>query len=116
VHRHIGPGLLESAYEMGLCDELETAGLSFTRHQSFPLVYKGKALGGDYRIDLIVEGSLVLEIKAVHQLLSIHEAQLQTYLRLSGVKLGLLMNFNTTHLKDGIRRVLAPDAVSHYIR
>jgi GxxExxY protein len=116
VHRQLGPGLLESIYETCLCDELASAGLSFARQKSLPVVYKGKSLDGNYQIDIIVEDSLILEIKAVNQLLPIHEAQLQTYLRLSGLKLGLLMNFNATQVKDGIRRVLAGDAASHYVR
>jgi GxxExxY protein len=116
VHRHLGPGLMESLYEACLCEELASSGLPFVRQQSFPLVYKGKPVGGRYTVDLIVDESLLLEIKAIHQLLPLHEAQLQTYLRLSGLKVGLLMNFNTTLVKDGIRRVLAPDAVAHYLR
>jgi GxxExxY protein len=115
VHRHIGPGLLESLYETCLCDELASAGLSFVRQRPFPVIYKGRRLDGHFQLDVIVEEALVLEIKAVHQLLPVHEAQLQTYLRLSGLKPGLLMNFNTTHVKDDIRRILAPDAISNYV-
>lgn len=116
VHRHLGPGLLERLYETYLCDELALAGLSFIRQRVLPVVYKGKTLDGHYQIDLIVEDSLALEIKSVHTLLPVHEAQLQTYLHLSGLRLGLLMNFNSAYMKDGIRRVLAPDAVSYYVR
>ena len=116
VHRHLGPGLLESVYETCLCDELSAAGLPFVRQRRIPVIYKGRTLDEYFQMDLIVEEQLALEIKAVHQVLPIHEAQLQTYLRLSGLPLGLLMNFNAARMKDGISRVLAPDAVSHYIR
>ena len=110
VHRNLGPGLLEKLYETCLCEELTKAGLPFVRQKSLPVVYKGKALGGHYEMDIIVQENLVLEIKAVHQVLPIHEAQLQTYLRLSGLPLGLLMNFNSVRMKDGISRVIGPDA------
>jgi GxxExxY protein len=80
------------------------------------VVYKGKILNGRYQLDVVIEESLVIEIKAVQQILPVHEAQLQTYLRLSGLPLGLLMNFNANRMKEGISRVLAPDAVSHYMR
>jgi GxxExxY protein len=116
VHRNLGPGLLESVYEACLCDELTSIGLTFVRQRSLPVFYKGKTLDGHYQMDILVEGALVIEVKAVHQLLPIHEAQLQTYLCLSGSPLGLLMNFNTTQMKDGIRRVIAPKAASYYIR
>jgi len=110
VHRNLGPGLLEKLYETCLCEELTTAALPFVRQKSLPVVYKGKALDGHYAMDIIVQENLVLEIKAVHQILPIHEAQLQTYLRLSGLPLGLLMNFNSVRMKDGISRVIGPDA------
>ena len=110
VHRNLGPGFLERLYETCLCDELTTAGLQFVRQKSLPVVYKGNALDGHYQIDIIVQENLVLEIKAVHQILPIHEAQLQTHLRLSGLPLGLLMNFNSVRMKDGISRVIGPDA------
>lgn len=116
VHRHLGPGLLEGVYEICLCEELASCGLSFARQRSLPVVYKGKTLNARYQLDVIVEESLVIEIKAVHQIQPVHEAQLQTYLRLSGLPLGLLMNFNIVRMKEGICRVLAPDAVLHYIR
>jgi GxxExxY protein len=110
VHRNLGPGLLEKLYETCLCDELTAAGLPFVRQKSLPVVYKGKALEGHYAMDIIVQENLVLEIKAVHQILPIHEAQLQTYLRLSILPLGLLMNFNSVRMKDGISRVIGPAA------
>jgi GxxExxY protein len=109
VHRHLGPGLVESMYETCLCDELTEAGLSFDRQRRLPAVYKRRTLDGHYQLDVIVEETLVLEIKAVHQVHPIHQAQLMTYLRLSGTPLGLLMNFNTVLMKDGITRVLNPN-------
>jgi GxxExxY protein len=104
VHRQLGPGLLESAYEECLCFELAQAGVSFARQVPLPLIYKDVRLDCGYRIDLILEDQLVVEVKAVEKLLPLHEAQLLTYLKLSGHKIGLLMNFNTLMLKDGIRR------------
>jgi GxxExxY protein len=104
VHRQLGPGLLESAYEECLCQELRDAGLPFARQMALPIVYKGRRLAFEYRMDIVVESVLVLEIKAVAALLPLHEAQLLTYLRLSGYHIGLLMNFNCPVLKDGIRR------------
>jgi GxxExxY protein len=116
VHRHLGPGLLERLYEECLCDELTAAGMGYVRQQALPVIYKGKTLNGFYRVDLVVEDELAVEIKSAPQVLPVHEAQLQTYLRLSGLKLGLLINFHTGQLKDGVRRILAPDAVSWYAR
>jgi GxxExxY protein len=107
VHRHLGPGLLESAYEECLCWELGQAGLAFARQVRLPVVYKGIRLDLGYQMDLVVEGSLVVELKTVEKLGPIHEAQLLTYLRLSGLRKGLILNFHTAHLRDGIlRRVL----------
>ncbi len=104
VHRHLGPGLLESAYEKCLCFELGQAGLSFERQVSLPIVYKQVRLDCGYRLDIVVENELVVELKAAERLLPIHEAQMLTYLRLSGHKVGLLMNFNSAVLKDGLKR------------
>jgi len=104
VHRTLGPGLLESVYEACLCHEFARAGLPFVRQKRVPVLYKGVAVDCDLVIDILVADALVLEIKAVQQILPVHEAQLLTYLRVSGVKLGLLMNFNVEMLKDGIRR------------
>jgi GxxExxY protein len=106
VHRNLGPGLVESIYETCLCDELAEAGLAFARQRRLPVVYKNRTLEGTFQLDIIVEDTLVLEIKAVHQMQPLHQAQLMTYLRLSGVSLGLLLNFNTVLMKDGIIRVL----------
>jgi GxxExxY protein len=106
VHRHLGPGLLESAYEECLCWELKQAGLAVRRQVSLPVVYKEVKLDVGYRLDLVVEDRLVIELKTVERLLPIHEAQLLTYLKLSGLKTGLLLNFNTAVLKDGIKRLV----------
>ena len=104
VHRTLGPGLLESVYEVCLCRELVLAGIPFVRQQKIPVLYKGESVDCDLRIDVIVNQSLALEIKSVHQILPVHEAQLLTYLRVSGLPLGLLLNFNEATMKDGIRR------------
>jgi GxxExxY protein len=104
VHRNLGPGLLESAYEECLCFEFDRAEVRYARQQKLPIRYKGHELDCRYKLDIVVDDTLILEIKAVDQIAPIHEAQLITYLRLSGIKLGLLMNFNTPMLKDGIRR------------
>lgn len=104
VHRQLGPGLLESAYEECLCDELREAGLPFARQVVLPIIYKGRRLNFEYRMDIVVGPGLVLEIKSVANILPVHESQLLTYLRLSGHRVGLLMNFNCPVLKDGIRR------------
>jgi GxxExxY protein len=106
VHRELGPGLLESAYEECLCYELKDRGIAFTRQVPLAVNYKGVRLDCGYRIDLIVERTLLLEIKAVEKLLPIHDAQILTYLRLSRIRVGLLMNFNTVVLRDGIRRIV----------
>jgi GxxExxY protein len=103
VHRHLGPGLLESAYEECLCFELNQTGIDFKRQVPLPVVYKSVRLDCGYRIDIIVEGRLILELKAIERLMPIHEAQVLTYMRLSGTHTGLSLNFNTPVLKDGIR-------------
>ena len=100
----LGPRLLESAYEECLCLELRHAEIAHARQVSLPIVYKGMRLDCGYRLDIVVEGSLILEIKSVEHLLPIHDAQILTYLRLRGMKVGLLLNFNTTLMKNGIRR------------
>jgi GxxExxY protein len=104
VHRALGPGLLESAYEECLCFELREAGILFDRQLPLPIVYKGIRLDCGYRLDVVLERDLIVEIKSVERLLPIHEAQMLTYLRLSGIKTGLLVNFNSVLLKDGIHR------------
>ena len=104
VHRVLGPGLLESAYEACLAFELGRQGLKLEQQKPLPLVYDGVKLECGYRIDLLVEGLVVVEIKSVDALAPIHEAQVMSYLKLSGCKLALLINFNVRVLKDGIRR------------
>ena len=104
VHRNLGPGLLESAYEECLCRELAQAGLLFERQREFPIIYKGLAVNCTYRMDLIISGEVIVEIKAVEALLKVHEAQLLTYMKLSGIGIGLLLNFNVAMMRDGIRR------------
>ncbi len=106
VHRCLGPGLLESAYEECLCHELYLRGLSFERQVDLPVSYKGLMLGCGYKIDLIVQQVVVLELKAIEKLLPVHEAQLLTYLKLSGKRVGLLINFNTPLLISGVKRLV----------
>jgi GxxExxY protein len=106
VHRELGPGLLESAYETCLCRELELAGIPFQRQLSLPVVYKGVQLECGYELDVVVDQKVVLELKAVERLLPIHEAQLLTYLKLGRYRLGLLINFNVPVLKDGVKRLI----------
>ncbi len=109
VHRHLGPGLLESVYQRSLCHELELRGINFRALVKVPVRYKGLELGDALVLDVLVDNRLILEIKAVERLMGIHESQLLTYLRLTGIRLGLLMNFNVNYLKDGIwRRILDP--------
>jgi GxxExxY protein len=104
VHRQLGPGLLESAYEGCLCYEFEQSGIAYARQVPRAVVYKAVRLDCGYRLDILAERELLIEIKAVERLMPIHEAQILTYLRLSGLKVGLLMNFNSVVLKDGLRR------------
>lgn len=106
VHRTLGPGLLETAYETCLAHELALRGLQAERQVDLPIHYKGHPIDAAYRIDLLVNREVVLEIKAAAALLPIHEAQLLTYLKLGGWQLGLLINFNVPVLKDGIRRLI----------
>ncbi|MEM8945700.1 MAG: GxxExxY protein [Planctomycetota bacterium] len=107
VHRHLGPGLLESAYEECLCYELSQNDISFERQVALPVQYKNVLLDCSYQMDLLVEGQVVLELKSVEQILPVHEAQLITYLKLSGKRIGLLLNFNVKLMKEGItRRIL----------
>jgi GxxExxY protein len=105
VHRGLGPGLLESIYEEALCVELKIRGIFFERQVSIPLIYKGESLEQSFRLDLLVESKLILELKAVSILEKIHEAQLISYLKLAHLQLGLLINFNVPVLKDGIKRL-----------
>ena len=104
VHRALGPGLLESTYEACLAYELMQRGLRVEKQKELPVVYSGVHLDCGYRIDLLVESVVIVELKAVDTLAPIHEAQLLSYLKLSGCKIGLLINFNVEILKDGIRR------------
>jgi GxxExxY protein len=104
VHRQLGPGLLESSYRECLCRELLLRGIPFEREKPLPLEYKDIHLGYGYRLDLLVAGSVVVEVKAIEALAPIHEAQLLTYLRIGAGRLGLLINFNVAVLKNGIRR------------
>lgn len=106
IHRQLGPGLLESAYEECLCYELSTLGMAFERQKDLPVAYKNVRLACGYKIDLVVEKLVVIELKAVEKLLPIHEAQLLTYLKLSGFSLGLLINFNVPVLKQGLKRIV----------
>ena len=105
VHRALGPGLLESAYEHCLAHELHARGLSVARQVLLPIVYEGVTLDAGYRLDLLVEDKIIIEIKAVETLMPLAEAQVLTYLRLSGRRLGFLMNFNVQLFKNGIRRI-----------
>lgn len=105
VHRELGPGLLESAYERCLAHELRELGLNFEQQRALPVIYRDLDLECGYRLDFVIEESLILEIKATERLLPVHEAQLLTYLKLSGIRAGLLINFNAQTLKQGIRRL-----------
>jgi GxxExxY protein len=105
VHRALGPGLLESAYETCLCAELSDRGVPFLRQQPLPIEYKGVRIDCSYRLDLVVGDSILVELKAVERLLPIHEAQVVTYLRLARLPVGLLVNFNSIVLRDGLRRL-----------
>jgi GxxExxY protein len=106
VHRLLGPGLLESVYAECLAVELDVRGLRFERQRLVPIAYKGRTVGADLRIDLLVERAIVVELKAVERLLPVHEAQLLTYLRLTNLQVGLLINFNVPALREGIRRLV----------
>ncbi len=106
VHRRLGPGLLESAYRACLAVELQRRGFRVQQEVPIPIVYEGFPVDCSYRLDLLVDGEVVVELKAVEQLNPVHVAQLITYLRLSGHRIGLLMNFNVAVLKDGLRRIV----------
>ena len=106
VHRKLGPGLLENSYEACLCYELEKRGLTVERQKSLPLIYEEVTLEIGYRIDLLVENKVIIELKAVEKLNDVHLAQTLTYLKLSNCKLGLLINFNVVLIKNGIKRVV----------
>jgi GxxExxY protein len=105
VHKSLGPGLLESAYEECLCRELDLRNISYERQKALLVEYKGVRLDCGYRLDVVVEQNLIVELKAVESLIPIHKAQLLTYLKLTGIKTGLIINFNVSTLKDGIQRI-----------
>ena len=106
VHKALGPGMLEGAYEICLMHELVKYGYEVERQRKFPIVYDGVQLDAGYRIDLLVNQSVIVEVKAVDRLHPVHEAQLLSYLRMTNVKLGLLINFNMKLLRDGVKRVV----------
>ncbi len=106
VHRELGPGLLESAYEAGLAYELADGGLKVERQKMLPVLYRGLRLDEGYRLDLLAEDTVIIELKAVSRLAEIHEAQLLSYLRLAAKPVGLLINFHVLRLTDGVRRVV----------
>ena len=106
VHRALGPGLLESAYEECLCYELGHADFAFTRQTPLPVSYKRVKLDCGYRMDIVVDNSVILEVKTVERLIAIHDAQLLSYLKLSGMRVGLLMNFHAPTLKSGLKRIV----------
>jgi GxxExxY protein len=109
VHRRLGPGLLEAVYEECLCYELSQAGLKFQRQMHLPITYKGIKFESAYKMDLVVEDAIVIEIKAIEEMLPVHSAQLLTYLKSSNKRVGLLINFNVPILKNGLKRI-----VNHY--
>lgn len=106
VHRVLGPGLLESTYEQCLAHELKLNGIGFRLQHPLPVEYKGLHLDCGYRVDVLVEQEIILELKSVERLLGIHEAQLLTYMRLAGIKQGFLINFNVKRLKDGLKSLV----------
>ena len=106
VHRNLGPGLLESAYEECFCYEFDRRGIKYERQKPLPIAYKETKLDCGYRLDLVVNDLVILELKAVDQIQPIHSAQVLTYLKLSKMKLGILINFNVTVLKSGIKRIV----------
>ena len=114
VHRHLGPGLLESAYEVCLVFEIKRLGMKVEEQKPLPVVYKEVKLDCGYRLDLVVEDEIIVEIKAIEKLLPIHDAQVLSYLRLTRKKVGLLMNFHVPVLKDGLKRIVNdfPDSAS----
>ena len=106
VHSTLGPGLLESAYQACLAHEIRSRGIEVASEVPLPVVYQGKKLEVGYRIDPVVEGRVVIEVKSVETIHPIHEAQILSYMRLSGFSVGLLINFNVLHLRDGIKRMV----------
>jgi len=106
VHRHLGPGLLESTYEQCLAYEMKVAGMAFKLQHALPVEYKNIKLDCGYRIDMLVDNSIIIELKSVDKILPIHQAQLLTYMKLADISIGLLINFNVKYLKDGIKRMV----------
>jgi GxxExxY protein len=106
VHKALGPGLLESSYQKCLCHELGLRGIAFENEKPLPLIYKGEKLDCAYQMDLVVENAIIVELKSCEKLKPIHEAQLLTYLKLSDLTLGLLLNFNVSVMRDGIKRIV----------
>ncbi|HEY5107851.1 MAG TPA: GxxExxY protein [Caulobacteraceae bacterium] len=106
VHKTLGPGLLESAYESCLCRELQVRGVTSPRQVALPIIYEGTRLESGYRLDLVVEKSIIVEVKSVDALSRLHEAQVLTYLKLSRLRIGILMNFNVVLFKQGLRRLV----------
>ena len=106
VHKGLGPGLLESAYEKCLCHELKLRGLSFASQKPLPLIFKGEKMDCGYRLDIVVDNAIILELKSCEKIEPIHKAQLLTYLKLSGLMLGLVLNFNVPVMRDGIVRIV----------
>ena len=104
VHRHFGPGLLESVYEQCLCFELAQAGIPHKRQAPLPVVYKSLRMATAFRADVLVADEVIVELESIERLSPVHQAQVLTYLRMTGYRVGLLMNFNTLRLKDGLRR------------
>ena len=105
VHKVLGPGLLESAYEECICHELSLRGVPFVRQKPLPVQYKGVSLDCGYRLDVVVEDAIILELKSCEKIEPIHQAQLLTYLKLSGIRLGLLLNFNVHLMREGVARI-----------
>jgi GxxExxY protein len=106
VHKILGPGLLESIYEECLCHELNLRGIAYDQQIAIPVTYKEAKLNCEYRLDVLVEKSVIIEVKSCDSLMPIHEAQVLTYLKLTGIKIGLLINFNVPVLKEGIKRIV----------
>jgi GxxExxY protein len=106
VHKALGPGLLESAYEECLCEELDVRRLKYVRQVPLPVYYKSRKLDCGYRLDVVVENAIILELKSCEKIEPIYEAQLLTYLKLSGLHLGLILNFNVSMMRDGIKRIV----------
>lgn len=106
THKELGAGLLENVYEMCLCIELDNRNIKYRCQVELPIIYKGKKINSTYRIDILIEDSIILELKSVENLLPIHQAQLLTYLKLSHLKLGFLVNFNVPLIKNGIKRMI----------